>query len=273
MPELVSVVMPCYRAAETLELAVQGVLQQSHQQLELLLLVDGDEPQTLALAKQLAATDSRIRLFCSAHNRGVVRARNLGTRLAKGQWLSFCDADDYWLADKLEQQLAFATKHHANMVCSSFWFWYADRSTQQTTLARLPKRLHYRLLLQTNAIPMSTAMYRLDALGKHYFESLPAPYIHEDYAFWLRLLQRNDVKPLCMPVPTTLIRVLPQSRSANKWLAMRSHAYILAHVAGLHAFLRIPALLAYAFWAWHKRRKLPAAAEASKAQLPQFVTR
>jgi anthranilate/para-aminobenzoate synthase component II len=55
--------MPCHRAAETLELAVNGVLQQTHVQLELLLLVDGDEAATLALARQVAAADARIRAF------------------------------------------------------------------------------------------------------------------------------------------------------------------------------------------------------------------
>ena len=271
MPELVSVVMPCHRAAETLELAVNGVLQQTYVQLELLLLVDGDEAATLALARQLAAADARIRLLCSAHNRGVVRARNLGIRLAKGSWLAFCDADDHWLPDKLELQLQLAARTGANVMCSTFWFCRPDRARNQTRLAHLPKKLQYATMLRTNAIPMSTALYQTAVLGKHYFEALPQPYIHEDYAYWLRLMQNTAVQAQCLQQPTTLIRVMSQSRSANKWLALRSHAYILHRVAGLRGFKHSWAMLAYGSWALRKRLKGQHAAAQHQHRLPAFV--
>lgn len=245
--------MPCYKAAATLSLAVKGVQEQSYPHWELLLVVDGSNDPTAERAQQLAAMEPRIRLLLSGKNRGVVRARNLGIRLAKGNWLAFCDADDFWQPYKLEAQLAMATEANANLLCSTFWYWHPHRQQERLKLVRLPKQLYYQTMLRTNAIPMSTAMYRMDVLGKQFFETLPPPYIHEDYAYWLRMMQLPKVKAESLETPTTLIRVQPDSRSANKWLALQSHAFILKSVAKLPAFKRAMAMLAYVSWGFRKR--------------------
>jgi hypothetical protein len=63
---------------------------------------------------------------------------------------------------------------------------------------------------------------------------MPAPYIHEDYAFWLLMFQRFKVRAAYLDIPTTYIAQVEGSRSANKWLSMRSHAHILRTVAGVN---------------------------------------
>jgi len=75
---LVSIVMPCFRAEKTLELAVSGIQSQHYPHWELLLVVDGTQDNCAALAQKLAASEPRIKLLLSTKNRGVVRARNVG---------------------------------------------------------------------------------------------------------------------------------------------------------------------------------------------------
>lgn len=250
---LVSIVMPCCRAADTLEKAIQGIMAQSYPNWELLLLLDGNEPADLAIAQQQAAAETRIRYFSSAKNRGVIRARNLGIRLAKGQWLAFCDADDYWFPQKLEWQLQAAQAAQANLVCSSFWYLY-DRADQLAfSKVRLPKQLNWSVMLRTNAIPMSTAMFQLEHTGRHYFETMPAGYIHEDYDFWLSLMRLADIKAISLHQATAVIRVRPGSRSSNKWQAFKSHAYILRNRAGIAGLKLAYAMLNYLFWGLFKR--------------------
>lgn len=249
----VSIVMPCFKAEKTLLLAVAGVQAQSYQRWELLIVVDGLHDESATLAQQLAAQDSRVRVFLSEKKRGVVRARNLGIRLAKGEWLAFCDADDFWQPNKLEAQLQLAQSKKSNLLCSTFWFWYPNRQQRTTQLVKLPKKLVYATMLRTNAIPMSTAMYHLPSLGKQYFIALPKGFIHEDYAYWLRVMSHPQVHAHSLSVPTTYIRIQANSRSANKWQAMRSHAYILKSVAGLSLPKRSLAMLAYLSWAIRKR--------------------
>jgi teichuronic acid biosynthesis glycosyltransferase TuaG len=249
---LVSVVMPCYKSANTLQMSVEGVLKQQTVALELLLLVDGDADGTYELARHLAANDPRVRLIYSRLNRGVVRMRNLGIRLAKAPWVAFCDADDWWLPQKLPQQLNLAQQQGANVLCSAFFYQYEGRS-KAAKLVQLPAYISLKSLLRTNSIAMSTALFHRESLGRHYFVSMPQPLIHEDYAFWLELFKKDQVVAAYLPDPTTFIRVQPGSRSANKWLALRSHAYVLKYHGHLPPWRIGLHLLSYAFHALHKR--------------------
>ncbi len=116
---LVSIIMPCYKAAGTLEKSVESIVAQTHTNWELLLLEDGSPDESLNIARQCARADQRIRLIATARNRGVVRMRNIGIRLAKGQWIAFCDADDWWIPQKLQLQLALSESRKANLVYSA----------------------------------------------------------------------------------------------------------------------------------------------------------
>ncbi len=243
--DLVSVVMPCYKVEKTLEKSVNGVLGQTHAALELILVVDGFEDNTLGIAKALAEKDPRVRVVASAKNRGVSRSRNLGIRFAKGEWIAFCDADDWWVENKLSHQLALAASEGANLVCSAFYFFYPG--AQKTLEVQTQKHIDYKTLLHTNAIPLSTAMFRLGGQQRHYFPVMPWPYIHEDYAFWLLMFQRFEMRVAYTSIPTTYIAQVEGSRSANKWLSMRSHAFILRAVAGVNIFQCGWLLLSY-FW-------------------------
>ncbi|MBV5336614.1 MAG: glycosyltransferase, partial [Deltaproteobacteria bacterium] len=77
---LVSIVMPAYQAAETLERSVRAVMDQSMPDWELLLMVDAATDDTVPIAERLASEDQRIRLCVSRKNRGVVRTRNIAVR-------------------------------------------------------------------------------------------------------------------------------------------------------------------------------------------------
>lgn len=237
--------MPCYKAEKTLEKSVAGVLNQTHAKLELLLIVDGSEDDTLMIANALAVKDQRVRVVSSAKNRGVSRSRNLGIRLAQGDWIAFCDADDWWVEEKLRHQLASAALESANLVCSAFYFYYPE--TEKILEVQTLKYITFQTLLHTNAIPLSTAMYRLGATQRQYFPLMPAPYIHEDYAFWLLMFQRFEMRAAYLDKPTTYIAQVHGSRSSNKWLSMRSHAYILRTVAGVNVIQCGWLLLSY-FW-------------------------
>jgi len=101
---LVSVVIPTKGRPELLTRAVNSVLAQTMADLEIIVVVDGDDPATV---EQLGlVTDSRLRFLVNAVSRGSGAARNQGGADAKGQWIGFLDDDDEWLPTKLERQLA-----------------------------------------------------------------------------------------------------------------------------------------------------------------------
>lgn len=97
-PELapVSVIVPCYNAADTLRRAAESILDGAPDDLELLLVDDGSTDGTPALCDELAAGDRRVRAL-HRKNGGASAARNTGLDAAAGDWIVFVDSDDVLL--------------------------------------------------------------------------------------------------------------------------------------------------------------------------------
>lgn len=100
MPEL-SVIVPVYRAEAFLKTCTDSILGQTFSDLELLLVEDGSPDGSGALCDAIAAADPRVRVF-HKENGGVSSARNLGIREARGRFLAFADADDWFAPNALE---------------------------------------------------------------------------------------------------------------------------------------------------------------------------
>ncbi|MGI8640394.1 MAG: glycosyltransferase family 2 protein [Pyrinomonadaceae bacterium] len=102
---LVSVVIPAYNAAKTLEATVRSVFEQTVQDFEIIIIDDGSKDNTVEVAQSIAEQDSRVKVL-SQPNGGASAARNTGIKAGKGKYVAFLDADDLWLPHKLERQLA-----------------------------------------------------------------------------------------------------------------------------------------------------------------------
>jgi len=102
---LVSVIMPVHNAAATLKTAVTSILGQDWPALELLLVDDGSQDDSLTIAQEFARQDSRVQVIETGSNMGAYCARNLGMAQAKGQVITVHDADDWSHPSKLRLQL------------------------------------------------------------------------------------------------------------------------------------------------------------------------
>lgn len=99
---LISVITPCYNAAEHIGESVASVFAQTYDNLELVVVDDGSGDDSLALLETLRQQDARLRIV-SQPNSGAGPARNRGLREARGEFIAFLDADDYWEPDCLEK--------------------------------------------------------------------------------------------------------------------------------------------------------------------------
>lgn len=98
---LISVIMPCYNAQAFLREAVECVLSQSHPQLELIVVDDGSTDRSKTILREYGN-----RLVCLEQaNAGPYFARNHGLSHARGDFVAFLDADDWWRSDFLERML------------------------------------------------------------------------------------------------------------------------------------------------------------------------
>lgn len=90
---LISVIMPVYNAEKRLEMSINSVLNQTYQQLELILIDDGSTDSSAMICDLYARADKRV-MVVHQENARVSAARNRGIQLATGEYLSFIDADD-----------------------------------------------------------------------------------------------------------------------------------------------------------------------------------
>lgn len=90
----ISVIVPVYKAEAYLHRCVDSLLAQTFQDFEVLLVDDGSPDRSGEICDEYARQDSRVRVF-HKENGGVSSARNLGLDNARGEWISFVDADDW----------------------------------------------------------------------------------------------------------------------------------------------------------------------------------
>lgn len=91
---MISVIVPIYNIEKWLQRCIDSILAQTYRDFELLLIDDGSTDSSGAICDEYAEKDSRVRIVHKP-NGGVSSARNLGLDKARGEWIAFCDADDY----------------------------------------------------------------------------------------------------------------------------------------------------------------------------------
>src|SRR5581483_10473204 len=104
----VSVIIPTYNRAYTLEASINSVLAQTFTDFELIVVDDGSTDDTPQLMRRIIESGTpgsdRIR-YVVQEQQGQSGAFNNGVRIASGEWIAFLDSDDIWLPTKLELQL------------------------------------------------------------------------------------------------------------------------------------------------------------------------
>ena len=113
---LISVVVPVYKVEDFLDRCVESVVRQSYEKLEIILVDDGSPDRCGALCDAWAQKDARIRVL-HQKNAGLGAARNRGTELATGEYVSFVDSDDYLAPDAIELLLRLLREQDADIAC------------------------------------------------------------------------------------------------------------------------------------------------------------
>ena len=116
---LVSIILPVYNAQSHLARCISSICAQTYQALEIIIINDGSKDQSLPVCEEFRAKDSRILLVDKA-NSGVSDTRNLGLRLASGEYVQFVDSDDYIDPDYTSALVEAAEAHHADLVIAPY---------------------------------------------------------------------------------------------------------------------------------------------------------
>lgn len=114
---LVSVIVPVYNAEKYIKRCIESILNQTCNDLELILIDDGSPDNCGAICDEYATKDSRIKVF-HQNNGGVCAARNTGLDHAVGEYISFVDSDDYLESNALEILYGDIVSHNADISCA-----------------------------------------------------------------------------------------------------------------------------------------------------------
>jgi len=110
---IVSAVIPTRGRPELLRRAVRSALAQTLREMEVVVIIDGYDPETRLVLRELEQQDRRLRVLVLAISVGGSDARNHGVAAARGEWIAFLDDDDEWLPGKLQAQIDAVTRSTA----------------------------------------------------------------------------------------------------------------------------------------------------------------
>ena len=113
--DLVTVIVPAYNAEYTINKCINSIQTQTYTNLEILIVDDGSNDNTLNILRLLQKTDTRIQVI-HQENGGPSRARNVGLDMAKGEFILFVDADDWIESNCIQQAVLAIKKEHADIV-------------------------------------------------------------------------------------------------------------------------------------------------------------
>jgi glycosyltransferase involved in cell wall biosynthesis len=191
MEPLVSIIIPAYNAALYIDEAIGSVVRQSFTGWELIVVNDGSVDDTADKVEAWVASDSRIRQV-HQENGGLGAARNTGIAIARSGLIAFLDADDIWLPQKLQSQLALMQATGADLVFADAELLVAN--TQPITTLGAPAGWFegaqgFARFMMGNHIPVLTVLVRREALNTvHGFSTDRQIQSACDYHLWLRLL-------------------------------------------------------------------------------------
>ncbi|MGF1520806.1 MAG: glycosyltransferase family 2 protein [Leptolyngbyaceae cyanobacterium] len=198
MPQ-VSVVIPAYNAMDYLPQTLANVLQQTLEDIEVIVVNDGSSDGIETWFSH-HVKDARVKLY-SQMNKGLSGARNAGIQQSQGDYIAFLDADDLWASDKLRKQVHVFNEHpSAGLVYT--WVAYIDR--QGTPTGRIRKNeaegMVWPTLIQHNIVECgSVALVRRACFEKVglFDESLRSL---EDLDMWLRLAKYYPFRGIFEPL-------------------------------------------------------------------------
>lgn len=241
----VSIIMPVYKASETIKQAVESVISQSYENWELIIINDCCPNNSCNEIKSLVAGCSKIKQINNRVNKGVAASRNIGISIAQGEILAFLDSDDYWHQDKLMLQI-IKIKEGFDIISSNY---FRLRPNSKNIEVFHKEIFNYLDMLKSNQIGNLTGIYRCDYLGKFYQKNIG----HEDYLMWLQIIRKAE-RGYCVQQPLAYYRVSEDSVSSNKLKAITWQWKIYRQELQLNLVSSLWLFLNYLHKALKKRR-------------------
>ena len=191
--EKVSVIIPTYNRAHTIEKSVRSVLAQTYEDLEVIIVDDASTDDTDKIVNSFG--DTRVVYHKLPYNKGASGARNEGVKLAGSRIIAFHDSDDIWRPQKLEKQISYLDLHpEFDMIYGKMMIHSEEKSYEfpnDAICGDLEGNL-YPWLLRRNTIGAPTMLIKKDSFEEigGFDDSLRCI---EDWEFVIRFSQKHKI--------------------------------------------------------------------------------
>jgi spore coat protein SA len=210
----ISVIIPTRDRPHLLRRAIESVLRQTAQHLEVIVVLDGPDPATTKLIQAFA--DPRLKLISLDPPVGGSEARNIGARHATGRYIALLDDDDEWLPNKLQAQLTLADAHpRPNFVVVTQYLYRVEGQPDEIWPAHLPapnQPLSEFLFSSRGGFQTSTYLCPRELFLRVPFTAGLKK--HQDWDWFLRLAALPNFELLIVPEPLSIYWVPTRSRTS-----------------------------------------------------------
>lgn len=196
---LVSVILPVYNCERFIGQAIESILNQTYINIELIVINDGSNDDTLNIVDKYA-NDSRL-IIVSRENRGLVYSLNEAIGLANGKYIARMDADDISMPDRIERQVDFLTTNNNVAIVGSRTILINEYGQQigkcHKALSDGATQSHF---YYGSPLAHPSVMYNLNILSKNEIKYSAEDYPAEDLGLFLRISRKYKIRNIKQPL-------------------------------------------------------------------------
>lgn len=209
MNPLVSVIMPVYNGERYISNAIESILQQTYNNLELILIDDCGYDDSMLIAQKYEKKDKRVKILRNKKNMGISYSRNVGLDNSQGKYIAIMDDDDYSLKNRLECQVEFLEKHEDVGVVGGKTQWIDEEGKIIRAEIEMPQNYSYikMMFLFYNIFNNSETLFRRELIEQYNIRYENNLYGLEDFKFWIQMSKCTNI--------TTIEDVVLQYRVSN----------------------------------------------------------
>lgn len=188
-----SVIMPLYNKAPYVEKAIRSVLEQTYPHYELIVINDGSTDNSAEIAEKLLEGVTNAK-FINQQNSGVATTRNNGVAIAKGEYVCFLDADDWWDVSFLQEMSLFIKEYPE----AGIWgtnYWYVKRGMTRVGVRSETGYINYPFVYKSQtSMPLWTGAVSMSKETFLKYGGFPVGIkLGEDFLLWTKIALEHKV--------------------------------------------------------------------------------
>lgn len=201
MGVLISAIIPVYNSEEYLEECIKSLINQSLKEIEMIFINDGSRDNSLSILEKYKKIDKRIKII-NQSNSGPSNARNRGLQIAKGEYISFIDSDDWIDINMYKEMYSIAQSENADIVISDMIKYYSKEDYKYVKELNLPQGLYTGEIIIEKIVSkyfknslcnsMADKIFKSDIIREHSICLDESLYYAEDWKFNVDFLKYTN---------------------------------------------------------------------------------